>query len=74
MPRYIFNASSGFCFAREFEIHHLPDLEAARHQAQRAARHFLAYLPRTLRQETLTIEIVEEMGQEFAVVGLEAPF
>jgi hypothetical protein len=74
MPRYIFNASSGFCFAQEFEIHHLPDLEAARHQAHQAARHFLTYLPRTLRQEALTIEIVEETGQEFEVVRLEPPF
>jgi len=74
MPRYIFNASSGICFAPEFEIHHLPDLETARHEAHRVARHFRAYLPRNLRQEALSVEIVEETGQEFAILRLEAPF
>ncbi|QRM35761.1 hypothetical protein [Microvirga sp. VF16] len=74
MPRYIFNASSGICFVQEFEIHHLPDLETACHKAHRVARHFRAYLPRNIRQENLTVEIVEEMGQEFSILRLEAPF
>ncbi|MBQ0821531.1 hypothetical protein KBI52_15120 [Microvirga sp. HBU67558] len=74
MPRYIFNASSGICFVQELEIHHLPDLETACHEAHRVARHFRAYLPRNIRQENLTVEIVEEMGQEFSILWLEAPF
>jgi hypothetical protein len=74
MPCYIFNASSGMRFALEFEVHHLPDLETARDEAHRVARHFRAYLPRNLRQESLTVEIVEAMGQEFAILRLEAPF
>ena len=74
MPRDIFNASNGIYFAPEFEVHHLPDLETARHAARRIARHFRACLPRNLRQENLTVEIEEETGQEFAVLRLEAPF
>ncbi|KLK91172.1 hypothetical protein AA309_21595 [Microvirga vignae] len=74
MPRYVFNASSGICFVQEFEIYHLPDLETARHEAHRVARHFRAYLPRHLRQESLTVEIVEETGQELAILRLEPPF
>jgi hypothetical protein len=36
MPRYVVNASSGLCYAQEFEIHHLPDLATARHEARQA--------------------------------------
>jgi hypothetical protein len=74
MPRYVFNASSGICFAQEFEIHHLPDLDAARDQAHQVAKHFRAYLPRNFRQEALTVEIIEETGQEFMIVRWEAPY
>ncbi|EIM26219.1 DUF6894 family protein [Microvirga lotononidis] len=74
MPRYVFNASSGICFAQEFEIHHFANLETACHEAHRVAKRFRAYLPRNLRQETLMVEIVEEAGQESAILRLEAPF
>ena len=59
MPRYLFNAYSGLCHARDFEILDLPDLDAACAQAHRVARQFRAYLPGTLRREDLTIEIYQ---------------
>jgi hypothetical protein len=51
MLHYNFDASSDICFVQEFEFHHLANLETARHQAHRVARHFRAYLPRNLRQK-----------------------
>jgi hypothetical protein len=73
MPRYFFNASSGTCFMKDFEVQDFPNLDAACHQARNVAKHFWAYLPGSLRQETLTIEIMEEAGQEFRVLRFEAP-
>ncbi|WP_262299835.1 DUF6894 family protein [Microvirga sesbaniae] len=74
MPRYIFNATNGIYFAPEFEVHHLPELETAPCAAYRIVRHFRACVPRNLRQENRTVEIVEETSQELAVLRLEAPF
>ena len=72
MPRYLFNAYSGLCHARDFEILDLPDLDNACAQAHRVARQFRAYLPGTLRQEDLTIEIIEETGREFRAMRFES--
>ncbi len=66
MARYCFHAYSGICFAEDFEVWDLPDLEAARGAASQVANHFRACLPRHLRQETLTIQIEEEAGQGHA--------
>jgi hypothetical protein len=68
MTRYSFHASSGICFAEDFEVQDLPDLEAARSAARKVAERFWIYLPRHLRQESLTIEIVEEAGQGYTSV------
>jgi hypothetical protein len=57
MARYSFHAYSGNCFAQDFEVHDLPDLEAACGAARDVAEHFWVFLPRHLRQESLTIEI-----------------
>ncbi|PVE25774.1 hypothetical protein DC522_03100 [Microvirga sp. KLBC 81] len=73
MPRYVFNAYSGICYAQDFEVHDLPDLEAARGKARTIAKHFWAYLPSSLRREALTIEIVEEKGQEFMALRFASP-
>ena len=69
MARYCFHAYSGICFAQDFEIQELPDLAAARGAARHVADHFQAFLPHHLRQESLTIEIVEEAGQGYASVS-----
>jgi hypothetical protein len=68
MARYCFHAYSGICFAQDFEVQDLPSLEAARGAARHVADHFWVYLPRHLRQESLTIEIEEEAGQGYASV------
>lgn len=68
MARYCFHVSSGICFAQDFEVQDLPDLEAARGAARHVAERFRTYLPHHLRQETLTIEIVEEAGHGCASV------
>lgn len=64
MVRYCFHAYSGICFAQDFDIRDFPDLEAARGAARHVAGRFRAYLPRHMRHESLTIEIVEEAGPE----------
>jgi hypothetical protein len=68
MARYSFHAYSGNCFAQDFEVHDLPDLEAACGAARAVAEHFWVFLPRHLRQESLTIEIEEDAGQEYTSV------
>ena len=73
MPRYCFNAYSGICFAPAFEVQDLPNLEAARGAAPKVAKQFWVYLPGSLRREALTIEIVEETGQEFLALRFETP-
>ena len=71
MPRYLFNAHTGLCHAQDFEVLDLPNLAAACAEARKVARHFWAYLPSHLRQEALTIEIMEETGQEFSVLRFD---
>jgi hypothetical protein len=68
MTRYSFHAYSEICFAEDFEVQDLPDLEAARSAARNVAEHFWIYLPRHLREESLTIEIVEEAGEGYTSV------
>jgi hypothetical protein len=46
----------------------LPDLEAACGAARAVAEHFWVFLPRHLRQESLTIEIEEDTGQGYTSV------
>jgi len=68
MARYCFHAYCGICFAQDFDVLDLPDLQAARGAARHVAGRFRVHLPRHMRQESLTVEIMEEAGEGYASV------